>query len=251
MAQTLEVGDRITREVDGRVENAIIEIVGEDTVIARVVKGDFIGHPFRGNQWSESGGISDNEKVPSKATIKLLTGKKMTDKTLATLGNKSLRLVKKQGPRIQEDMQDGMFAWRSSDQLEMARHMRGKKDGDGFVKRAVAGLTKRFDKASIPLPADSILYRGVDFPKGTKLVIGQTFTDRSFQASTIDRSIAKGYAVDAMLVIHAPKGTRVLPGGWELRQLIIDRNTKLVVTGITSRRTGGPVEISAQIVGDQ
>lgn len=64
MAQELDVGDCLIREIDGVMEAVIVKSVHGRTVEVLVAtygdlaKGDYDGHPFRGNQWTDSSGAT-------------------------------------------------------------------------------------------------------------------------------------------------------------------------------------------------
>lgn len=228
---------------------------------ASVTKGDYDGHPFRGNQWSDSSGSS---RDGAGNDVEHIDGELMSSETLAALVDKSTKLLKKvKGPAGSRDdhrrveMADALVAWKSI-HTQIAKYLRGENENPTY-KHNVDGLIDRFETAAVPLQYDTKLFRGLGWRKGgLEIKVGQILSDKSFQSTTNSDVIANYYTKEALMIINAPKGTRVLPAGDILQQLILDRNTKFLVTNIkdnTPARLAGNLispadEITVQIVGD-
>lgn len=94
--------------------------------------------------------------------------------------------------------------------------------------------------------------------KGFVFKVGQTFTDKGFQSTTVDFKVAERYAGKKMIYIHAAKGTKVLAVGdsnvmnydsgntkrTNIGQLVLNEKTKFVVTLVEGS------DVHVQIVGD-
>lgn len=199
----------------------------------------------------------------SGSGIALIDGELMSSETLASLVDKSMKLLRrvKGSAGTRDDtrrirMADALVAWKSI-HTQIAKYLRGENENPAY-KHNVDGLIDRFETASVPLLNDTKLFRGLGWREGgLEIKVGQILSDKSFQSTTNSDVIANFYTKEALMIINAPKGTRVLPAGDDLQQLILDRNTKFLVTNIkdntVAREAGNLIspadEITVQIVG--
>lgn len=106
------------------------------------------------------------------------------------------------------------------------------------------------------------LFRGVSEEYGNKLEIGETYDDKAYMSTSIDKKIADGFGglggfagVRTTLLMTAPKGQKAFSptlfgiGKKSEKELILPRGTRFKVTGIENTVYGK--FISVEIVPDQ
>ena len=228
---------------------------------AGVAKGDFKGHPFRGNQWGDEQGNFEFKTGSKKTKIKVVNGTKLSLKAVSTMAEQAEKPLSV-GRINFESMHTAVDAWTGRGQTDINNLIRGVRIGAEYKADAelyVKFFRKAFAKASVPLKADTVLFRGLDaVPKGFVFKVGQTFADKGFQSTTVDFKVAERYAGKKMIYIHAAKGTKVLAVGdsnvmnydsgntkrTNIGQLVLNEKTKFVVTLVEGN------DVHVQIVGD-
>lgn len=191
-----------------------------------MLKGDYVGHPFRGNQWGNPNDITDadrqaagipklNDVFDGPVLVASNGYKAVKEDELQKLGNDS-GLWDAMGERIMriDDSEE-----KPTDQLDLlvvdnyVDTLHGKindllrgipRNNDtvllswpssGHIVQEIAttevaeAMDEAFDKYDIPLPESAILYRGIGgktIGKFTSLQIGQEFTDKGFISTSID-----------------------------------------------------------------
>lgn len=112
-----------------------------------------------------------------------------------------------------------------------------------MLERTIAGMDAAFahDEFSALLLKDTTVYRGIDSYSVQKAVSamqpGDEFSDAAFLSTSRSERIARAATIDVpdtsvLLEIVAPKGTRVVAGRRDEKELILNRGTKLRVVEI-------------------
>lgn len=131
---------------------------------ADVAKGDFKGHPFRGNQWGDEQGNFEFKTGSKKTKIKVVNGTKLSLKAVSTMAEQAEKPLSV-GRINFESMHTAVDAWKGRGQTDMNNLIRGVRIGAEYKADAelyVKFFRKAFVKASVPLKADTVLFRGLD-----------------------------------------------------------------------------------------
>lgn len=134
-------------------------------------------------------------------------------------------------------------------------------------KEQIALIDSAFKKASATSTGEMRLYRGMTVAKTAsevssswvgRLKVGDTLTDKGFVSTSYNKVDAEMFAgsmggAGVIFVIRAPKGTRVLAGSQAESELILNRGTKMRVTGIKQippreSGMGSAMEIEVEIL---
>lgn len=115
---------------------------------------------------------------------------------------------------------------------------------DYTVHEANTMLDQVFEKHGIPLHTDMALHRSLrgdyaeqlagDITSG-KVPIGSIMQDPGFTSTSVHTN--GGWDSPITVRIHAPKGTKVLPGNGDQTELILNRNSKFEILGFTQTTT--------------
>lgn len=111
-----------------------------------------------------------------------------------------------------EDQKNAIDAYSSGDTL-MNSMLRGKfpYDKNGVVGRRIKDSIRSLISAMRPLPADAVLFRGVDkFP----YKVGDTFKDSGFVSTSAQHSVGKNWA-HTLITIDVPKGAPAAAGNFK------------------------------------
>lgn len=101
----------------------------------------------------------------------------------------------------------------------------------------VARMFQVFNLMGQSLPKAATLYRGVTGSKAfgvsslEELKPGTVYRDGGYSSTSTKRVEATKFG-STMIVVHAPKGTRVLPGNPHENELIINKGTRFRVTHV-------------------
>lgn len=203
-----------------------------------LLKGDFDGHPFRGNQWSDSsgasqGGAGGRNTQQSESAIPdtyggsfagdfdVKTGKFIVDEK----GMNNFIVRQHSNLSVTESERNAVDVWQSYRYADVNAVLRGTAKLDSFdenvkrsIKTTIAQLDKILSKAT--LDEDVIVFRGFNdedslFDDSEE---GDIITDSGFTATTLNPTFAKdaafGFIEDdseggnpLLLRILVPKGT--------------------------------------------
>lgn len=220
-----------------------------------LLKGDFVGHPFRGNQWT--GGRSGS--VPKKSEAAL------DEHDAFTLSRQKIDSL----PKNLSDAVDDYTAngyWEMNEHLRNPQKFRNEAWGDKAktLDDQVDTLDKAFAKGSVECVRDMIVYRGMRLPTKKnqvlnswlgRLKVGDVMEDQAFLSTTHNKKDTERFASDLYLAsivftIKIPKGKKVLAGNESESELILNRGTKMRITKITqdtSEQLGG-LQIEMEVV---
>jgi hypothetical protein len=104
------------------------------------------------------------------------------------------------------------------------------------------------------LSRDTMLYRGAGFDSVEQFKVGAVVTEKGFMSTSASEDTAVGFTdvapkpkYSVIFNITAPKGTKVLPGEREEKELILNRGTSMRVTAVR-RSNDGFVIVDTEII---
>lgn len=226
-----------------------------------LAKGDYVGHPFRGNQWTGGSGGANALSVDA-LTTEAKTGNTAASAEEAFLLSKQIRQDAYLGYSGQAKEKAEMYLqeYTQSGYAELNESLR---KNAGLPSFSVATFAKQMDAAfknsSVKLTKPITLMRGMvlgpssfgmrevetkpsqvvdaimqKFAKGTK------FTDHGWVSTSFDPEVAynfndgvSGRLIGVTMRIRVPAGQRVVAGNYKEDELILKRGTKFKVVSIT------------------
>lgn len=109
---------------------------------------------------------------------------------------------------------------------------------EGDVRDDIAGMRETFRQCSVETPGEITVHRGITSALGmfgvedlSDVVVGTEVVDRGYVSTSTSKASAKAFG-STMLTIRIPKGHRVLTGNPEESEIILDRDSKFVVTKV-------------------
>lgn len=211
-----------------------------DRTDVTVFKGDYVGHPFRGNQWSDSGGASTGgaggETHTSEKTRSYANGVTETEyRRLAESTdyiNDLSNYFDEESPISNIEL-TALRSYINYGGADINNSLRGRNQQTTMtfhrptgkvvvpMTTMIAGMDQAFREYSVELPADTILYRGVGGDSRDEtfadMKVGDEFVDKGFISTSGDEKIAKRFAKresgmhgSTVIKIRAPKGLRAI-----------------------------------------
>ncbi len=185
----------------------------DNFVLSEVSKGDFVGHPFRGNQWTDSSGISTTSgritQQPKSSISNTYGGSfaaeqnKETGKYVVDEEGMNNFIVRQHSDlELTESEKTSINRWQSYDYAKINAVMRGEskleslnEDERQIIGTTITNLNKILSEAT--LDEDVIVFRGVsdeeymfDDPQE-----GSVIKDAGFTATTLNPTFAVGAAL--------------------------------------------------------
>jgi len=212
-----------------------------------LIKGDFVGHPFRGNQWVDASGSGRGagSAVASKPRIKRIVGKPMSNAT-----SRELLATSRSSWSNKDWATTSGYIIDPKVYVGVNSSLRGT-DTSPESKANADAMVSAFTRNAVALPDDTVLYRGMRLLTKLSLKVGETFTAKGFQSTSTERDIAEGFAsrqqysepraeygrplparMGVLLKMNVAKGTRVLPLTEDEYELVLPPNTTFVVTHV-------------------
>lgn len=181
-------------------------------------KGDYVGHPFRGNQWV--GGLTH----ASAAKMFRAWGKDPVVRSV--IDRYSMR-----GMRINYELRLGNKTPDTKFAVEIDR---------------VLDSAPKFDDTVV-------VYRGIGREaKANKWKEGSVITDKGFSSASIDRSVAENFG-SALLVLKVPPGTRAayighISNSPDEREFLLGSGTSYKVYKVSQDKKSGATVVYAEVV---
>lgn len=175
----------------------------DDFMPTQVTKGDYQGHPFRGNQWSNASGSSTGA-TGSAATFKTTSDENDAQRLGAEINRNAQPLTRAE--------RDALRGYGNEGFQDINNYLRYQKDTEfasaeqaEIVKDDIRLINDVLNRQT--LGQNVILYRYTDNNMFDFLDVGDEFHDEAFQSTTLLRE-PQGVATSAVFVIQAPATTR-------------------------------------------
>lgn len=217
-------------------------------------KGDYPGHPFRGNQWTR--GTGGGRRSASDLRGKVGGGGSAKESAEELSIDEHKLLVEQQDKSaegITGDEENALGQYFGDNYMGINRILREgpKPDSryDDYMVEYAKHMETAFEKSSVPLPKSTVLYRGFSVfeDDGIDFSVGSVLTDKGYTSSSSSSLVAESYAgvfkpkpsavkaEKVVLKIIAPKGTKVMlptkkTGGYSGEQeILLDKGVKFKV----------------------
>lgn len=204
-------------------------------------KGDFQGHPFRGNQWTRGTATASSAIVASSAEDAYA---------------KSVELQKS----LPKEEADALEGYTSGDYVRINDHLRDydrpsslmwdkmfPKMSVDEIESKVEALDKTFEKTSVACSEPVEVFRGMALAKGSwasKLQAGDVIEDRGLVSTSHSKKQAQSFSSPSpsdeqiIFTIKLPKGTKMMAGDGAESELILKRGTKMRVSKVDTWKQG-------------
>lgn len=204
--------------------------------LQRLDLGDSPGHPFRGNQWSESWQTDEEEGA-------------LVDRA-ANLIRTSLRT-----PSLSRDQEDSIDTYAGSAYDDINESLRGTRDvpdqmlGGQAMSTHIENLTDVIEQSVTTRPLTTFRTM-TDEPDPaaphvtdtfSRLRPGDTFVDRGFVSTSLSRPLTEMFLNDEAAVhveIRLPTGSHAVPGNPFEAELILQRDTRFRVETVERDEVG-------------
>lgn len=168
-----------------------------------VLKGDFVGHPFRGNQWSNASGASTGA-TGSAATFETTSDEDSARWLGADINRNAQPLTLTERDVLRTYGDNGHHVINNYLRYENDNEFANDKEA-GIVKGDIRLINDVLNRQT--LGQNVILYRYTDADMFAELEVGDEFEDKAFQSTTLLRE-PQGVSMSAVFVIQAPATTK-------------------------------------------
>ena len=160
----------------------------------------------------------------------------------------------RQDAALTSKQQSALMGWLGKDQPEISDQLRNG-SLDDQTKSLVNNLDAAFRSNAFALTQDATLFRGVG-GDASKLMPGSIIQDKSFSATSASESVATDYGFmnrdrsaesprtsTYVMEISAPAGTKYLVGDTSDRELVLNRDTLIVIDKVDMENKQGELNI--------
>lgn len=198
-----------------------------------VKKGDYVGHPFRGNQWTKGRGVT------------------VTASMADDLNDARWKSYDLQKEKLTNGEKIALENYTRTGHQDTNALLRGQLDSESLsydvAKDRASYIDSVFQKSSVASSTDGVVYRGIVMETtkiseswASKLKAGDTIEDKGFISTSTQEYVAdsfsrNNYFTGVRFEIRVPKGTKIVGGLETESEIIINRGTKMRVVDVTTR----------------
>lgn len=245
-----------------------------------LTKGDYPGHPFRGNQWTKGRGSAPQQESSVRSfpnEIEAYWGSSDLQANYTDEQRKTHDYYKQYGYGFINDSLRGV-KYEESDAEHRDYLGVPKRPSQEQLAKHIEGMDKNFEYSAVACDKTMTLHRGMVDYDATKtgsrgafesryatsedlqgswvsqLKVGQVITDNGFASTSISKETATGFSssdsfVGVMFVIKAKKGTRVMAGAENESELILNRGTQMKVKKVSAVNAGThDIEVQLEVL---